>query len=265
MVTMSRTWGMLWRVTGSRVNRAAAMSGSAEFFAPPISTRPFRGWPPRMQNLSISSQVHLFRESAAEIATGLVKSFASQFRRKTAFEHDERDTKIVFGLTQSVFYSRQILSAGFEEDAASAILKLLVRLGQVDHEVVVGMAQTNHRRCRKHVEDHFLGRASFDACGTGEDFWTDVGSDGDLCGTSQGRMAIGGNGDGESAFLFRVGDGGKNVGGRTARGEADERVILGEAEFLKITAGLGAIVFGAFDGISDGSGSASDKGANELG
>jgi hypothetical protein len=40
MVTMSRTTGILWRVTGSAVRSAAAIKGSAEFLAPAIRTVP---------------------------------------------------------------------------------------------------------------------------------------------------------------------------------------------------------------------------------
>ena len=50
---MSRTWGMFSRVTSSSVRMAAAMQGSAEFFAPETRIVPTSGLPPRMTNLSI--------------------------------------------------------------------------------------------------------------------------------------------------------------------------------------------------------------------
>src|SRR5260370_35045023 len=56
MGMMSRTMGTLRRVTGSAVSNAAAIAGSAEFFAPLIVTVPCSGLPPRIRNLSI----HLF-------------------------------------------------------------------------------------------------------------------------------------------------------------------------------------------------------------
>ena len=40
MVMRSRTLGILWRVTGSFVSSAAAIAGSAEFFAPLMATVP---------------------------------------------------------------------------------------------------------------------------------------------------------------------------------------------------------------------------------
>src|ERR1039458_282964 len=51
---MSRTWGMFSRITGSSVSKAAAMQGSAAFFAPLIRTVPSSGLPPRITSLSIT-------------------------------------------------------------------------------------------------------------------------------------------------------------------------------------------------------------------
>ena len=193
-----------------------------------------------------------------------MESFAGQFRRKTAFEHDERDTEIVFGLTQSVFYSRQFLSAGFDENAAGAILKFRIRPGQVDHEVIVGMTETNHRCCGEHVEDHFLRGPGLEARGTGQDFGADVWSDGDFCSANKGGIAIGGYTDGEGAFLFGVGDGRENVRSGAAGSEADEGVLFGEVDFSQIAPGLRTIVFSAFDREVDGLGSAGNEGADEF-
>src|SRR5271155_1148593 len=53
VVSISRTWGIFSRITGSSVSRAAAMHGSAAFFAPPIRMVPNSGLPPRITSLSI--------------------------------------------------------------------------------------------------------------------------------------------------------------------------------------------------------------------
>ena len=53
MVMMSRTRGMFLRCTGSSVSNAAAIAGSAEFFAPPICTVPSSRLPPSIRNRSI--------------------------------------------------------------------------------------------------------------------------------------------------------------------------------------------------------------------
>ena len=55
-VSMSRTWGMFSSVTSSSVRMAAAMHGSAEFFAPETRMVPTSGLPPRMTNLSMGKQ-----------------------------------------------------------------------------------------------------------------------------------------------------------------------------------------------------------------
>jgi RNA polymerase sigma factor (sigma-70 family) len=52
-VIRSLTYGTLCSVTVSGVSSVAARHGNAEFFAPPISTFPLSGLPPRILNLSI--------------------------------------------------------------------------------------------------------------------------------------------------------------------------------------------------------------------
>src|SRR5215472_10592240 len=61
-VCISRTSGMFSRTTGSSVRMAAAIAGSAAFFAPLTRIVPTRGLPPRTTNLSItlSDAVFLF-------------------------------------------------------------------------------------------------------------------------------------------------------------------------------------------------------------
>src|SRR5512140_814078 len=54
---MSRTCGIFSRMTGSSVRSAAAIAGSAAFFAPLTLMVPSRGLPPRMTNLSMSSDL----------------------------------------------------------------------------------------------------------------------------------------------------------------------------------------------------------------
>src|SRR5882724_107820 len=65
MVIKSRTFGMLCSVTFSAVSKAAAITGSAEFFAPLIATVPRSAFPPLIRNLSIPSLC------AASVGAGL--------------------------------------------------------------------------------------------------------------------------------------------------------------------------------------------------
>ena len=53
IVTRSRTFGTLRTTTLSAVSSAAAIAGSAEFFAPLIATAPRSAFPPLIRNLSI--------------------------------------------------------------------------------------------------------------------------------------------------------------------------------------------------------------------
>jgi hypothetical protein len=217
-----------------------------------------------MQNLSISLRIRFFREGPPEVATGFVESFAGEFGGESALEHDEGDAEVVFGLTQSVFNCQQIPSAGFDENAASAILKLPVRPGQVDHEVFVCMTEADHRCCGEHVKDHFLRGSSFEACGAGQHFRADIRSDGDFCFSCQGGTGICGDADGECALAFRVVDRGEYVRRGSTGGQADKSIIFVEAKSREIAAGLDAIVFRAFDGILNGLSAAGDERADKV-
>src|SRR5580700_11165638 len=72
---MSRTWGMFSRMTGWSVSRAAAMQGSAAFFAPLTRTVPRSGSPPRITNLTMdgSLQGYCSGDVAAELLLGLAR------------------------------------------------------------------------------------------------------------------------------------------------------------------------------------------------
>ncbi len=48
----------------------------------------------------------------------------------------------------------------------------------VDHEVVVDVAETGHGARGDHVEDHLLGSRGLHASGAGDDLGADLGDDG---------------------------------------------------------------------------------------
>src|SRR6266446_4994904 len=124
MVMRSRTLGILCTVTWSAVSRAAAITGSAEFFAPLTLTVPCRGLPPLIRNLSIASerqkriaQRRRGRRVAQRCdACGIYLSNASckfpfccgQFFLRTLgvhsmLQHYQCDSHVVSRLTQGVF------------------------------------------------------------------------------------------------------------------------------------------------------------------
>src|SRR5579863_2280243 len=73
-VSMSRTCGMFSSVTSSSVRMAAAMQGSAEFFAPDTRMVPTSGLPPRMTNLSMELTLplkHQFNWLVAQVPQGI--------------------------------------------------------------------------------------------------------------------------------------------------------------------------------------------------
>src|SRR5215469_16656091 len=63
MVTRSRTLGTFRTTTLSEVSSAAAITGSAEFFAPLTATLPRSAFPPLIRNLSIFRSAFFLRHS----------------------------------------------------------------------------------------------------------------------------------------------------------------------------------------------------------
>src|SRR2546426_6168185 len=98
MVMMSRTRGMLCSVTLSCVSSAAAIAGNAEFFAPLMTTVPWRGFPPRIRNLSMRVPCpsrNSFAERLPQIAAGADQAAPRLLRADRALQHHERQAHIV--------------------------------------------------------------------------------------------------------------------------------------------------------------------------
>src|SRR5580704_18738233 len=116
MVTISRTMGILRRVTGSAVSSAAAIAGSAEFLAPLILTVPWSGFPPHILNLSIhpflfSPRRLLFVQRPPQHSSGLRQLLLCRFHGEPLLQHNQRQPQIVAALTQCVFNRGQVLTA----------------------------------------------------------------------------------------------------------------------------------------------------------
>src|SRR5712692_6395102 len=94
MVEMSLTRGTFSRRRGSVVRMAAAIAGSAAFFAPLISTVPSRRRPPSMRNLSILLTEGALTERGTEIASGGLQAAASGGGAGAGLEHDEGNAEV---------------------------------------------------------------------------------------------------------------------------------------------------------------------------
>lgn len=171
----------------------------------------------------------------------------------------------MFALTQSVFHIRQTFSGRFHKDPLGPVSKLPICLGEVDHEVFVGMTEPHHRGCREHIKDHFLGRTGFEASGTSKDFGANVGSNGDLRSVGERGFAIHGDRDAESAATIGEVDGRKDIGRGAAGGETDDGIELVKTQAREFTTSVGLAVLGTFDGLGDGSAATGDETAHELG
>src|SRR5579859_6283141 len=122
IVIRSRTLGRLCTATFSAVSKAAAITGSAEFFAPLIATEPRSAFPPRIKNLSIRSSqcslrtlcslcyfLFLFPQRLSQISPGCRQSLPRLFRINAQFEHHQSHPHIVSRRPQSVFRRGQTL------------------------------------------------------------------------------------------------------------------------------------------------------------
>src|SRR5262245_26269531 len=60
--------------------------------------------------------------------------------------------------------------ADLHENSLTAVLELLVRRAQVDHQIPVRLAQPDHGARRDHVEHELRGGTGFHPCRSGDDF-----------------------------------------------------------------------------------------------
>src|ERR1039458_5231911 len=200
VVSMSRTCGMFSRMTGESVSRAAAMQGSAAFFAPLMRTVPRSGSPPRITNLSMNESLHGYcsGECASQVLTGRAREnesttedtedteeiFVSRLCLRQCYsvanmtvrflqsgnglgsayargQHHDRDWGSIAAGCESVAGGVVIGSSRLFQDADRALDEFLVLGPDVDHEVAVDVAEARHGPGRDHIQNHFVGRACF--------------------------------------------------------------------------------------------------------
>src|SRR3989475_7504644 len=169
MVIRSRTFGMLCSLTLSAVNKAAAITGSAEFFAPLIATVPRSAFPPLIRNLSIppfslcrgralARRIFLFPHRLPQIPSLFLQSFLSVRSPNPQFQHHQGNPQIVSRRPQSMFRRGHTLPARLHQNPQRPLRKLLIRQHHVDHQVFIHMPQPRHHRRTQHVQHHLLRR-----------------------------------------------------------------------------------------------------------
>ncbi len=72
--------------------------------------------------------------------------------RDMSFQHDQGYAQICVGFAAKArSVSDTLLTGRFHQDPLCPVHKLVIRLGQINHQVFVGMAESHHRCCREHV------------------------------------------------------------------------------------------------------------------
>src|SRR5581483_11346332 len=186
VVSMSRTCGIFSRTTGSSVSRAAAMAGSAAFFAPLMRTVPSNGFPPRMTNLSIGEKSRLREEAViltgasqrgarqcdrlSDVAFGVFQRCLGVRARHSRLLHHNRNGNAASCSAQRSPRLRLIESEDLLQDKNRAPGKLRVLLMEVDHEVAVDVSQPDHCACGKDVQHHLLRSSGLHAGGARDYF-----------------------------------------------------------------------------------------------
>src|SRR6266446_403582 len=166
MVIKSRTFGMLCSVTFSAVSKAAAITGSAEFFAPLIATVPRSAFPPLIKNLSIPplasspllrrlyvaifplpflrflsllcvlcvNSFFSFPHRLSQISPRTLQFLPRLHRPHSQFQHHQRHSHVVSRRPQSVFRRGHLLPARLRQNSQRPVGKLLIRQHHVDHQ-----------------------------------------------------------------------------------------------------------------------------------
>src|SRR5277367_6396565 len=162
---MSRTWGIFSSTTSSSVRIAAAMQGSAEFFAPLTRIVPSSGLPPRITNLSMTARwcslprsypgnlyvagVLQLKRCIFDCQTNIAVRL-SQATHRLGFvyarlEHHQGDGHAAPGRLDGEHGLVTVDLAGTHQNADAALHQLGVLHVHIDHEVVVDITKPGHR------------------------------------------------------------------------------------------------------------------------
>ena len=150
-----------------------------------------------------------------------------------------------FGCCESVVDLGARSTARGGDDPPHAIVELVVRGRDVDHEVPVGLAESDHRDGRDRVEDELLRRARFEARGSCEELGPD--DDGDLVVDDRAELGVrrGNHACGERTGARGGVERTEHVRRGTARADAHDGVDGAELERRDLVDAASAVVFGS--------------------
>lgn len=98
----------------------------------------------------------------SDIAVGGIKLPTRLLDREIGEEHEDGELCTARSLCQRFFRLCAASFRRFHDDAPRPFFKLGVGTFDIDHEVAVDLAETDHRARGEHVEDDFLRRARLD-------------------------------------------------------------------------------------------------------
>src|SRR6516225_2177571 len=261
MVTRSRTLGTFRTTTLSEVSSAAAITGSAEFFAPLTATLPRSAFPPLIRNLSIFHSAFFLRHSP--LVTGHVAhltkgnpqivpcrfhSLPCLFRRNSQLQHHQRNAHVVSRRPQSVFRRRHISSACLRQNPQRPLRNLLICLNYINHQVFINMSKPRHRRGTQHVEHHFLRRPCLHPCRTRQDFRPHLRRDHNFRQPRHGHFPVRSDRDRGCPAPARESQCRQYVGGRPARRHSDNHGIVRQFSRVQLALGVPHIILRPFHG-----------------
>ena len=119
---------------------------------------------------------HSCRNAPAVLAEKAFRLFGTALR----FDHNDGSLCPVSALLKRFGSSLGRNARRFTDDAPAAPDQLLIRRLDVHHQIAVYLPAFDHRACREHVQNHFLGGAAFHTGGARDHFRAGHGGDGNV-------------------------------------------------------------------------------------
>src|ERR1039458_6181248 len=166
-------------------------------------------------------------DGQADVAGGLGQPGHGVHLVGIGLEHDHGDGDGFSGRLDGADGGVAVDIADLHEDADAALDQLGVLHVDVDHEVVVDVAQAGHGAGGDHVADHLLGGGGLHAGRSGDDLGADLGDDGGVRNLRERSASVAGDGRGHGAAGARILDCADDVGGASGGGDADDNVLAG--------------------------------------
>lgn len=192
------------------------------------------------------------------------KQFASLVGRDTANVRHNRSFDFAITEDEMRFGFRFGQRSDCSDDAAGTVDELVVRGAEIDHQVAVGLAETDHCAGGEHVEHHFRRCARFETRRTAHHFGADDGVDRHVGDDRKVRIAIATEANRSRAHLLRILQSADDVRRPAAAGDADNDVAMGKLCGLQIGHCGFRMILGSFDSACEGGRPAGDDAEDQF-